>query len=97
MLKTEDLKAKTNFHTVLNLELFSKVRKYENKYHTKICDLTVIKKKNGWQVDFIHFSMLQVIVQDEERGEKRERKMEKKTSQAHELFVKQFLCGPSAA
>ena len=39
-LKFEGIKAKWNFHTVLNLELFSKVRKYENKYRTKICDFT---------------------------------------------------------
>ena len=29
------------FHTELNLVLFSKVRKYEIKYWTKICDFTV--------------------------------------------------------
>ena len=40
-LKFEGLKAKRNFHTDLNLVLFSKVRKYEIKYRTKICDFTV--------------------------------------------------------
>ena len=32
---------KINFHPVLNFTLLSKVRKYEIKYRTKICDFTV--------------------------------------------------------
>ena len=32
---------KINFRPVLNFALFSKVRKYEIKYRTKICDFTV--------------------------------------------------------
>ena len=48
-VKFDGIKAKRNFHAVLNLVLFSKVRKYENKYRTKICDFTVTehdKKKD---------------------------------------------------
>ena len=40
-LKFEGLKTKVIFHTILNFALFSKVRKYEIKYRTKICDFTV--------------------------------------------------------
>ena len=39
-LKFEGLKAERNFHAEINLVLSSKVRKYENKYRTKICDFT---------------------------------------------------------
>ena len=40
--KFKGLKANRTFHTVLNFVLFSKVRKYENKYRTKICDFAVL-------------------------------------------------------
>ena len=40
-LKFDGLKTKVNFHPVLNVALFSKVRKYEIKYRTEICDFTV--------------------------------------------------------
>ena len=40
-VKFDGVKAKRIFHAVLNLVLFSKVRKYENKYRTKICNFTV--------------------------------------------------------
>ena len=40
-LKFDGLKTKINFCPILNFALFSKVRKYEIKYRTKICDFTV--------------------------------------------------------
>ena len=39
---------KINFRPVLNFALFSKVRKYEIKYRTKICDLTYLKAACSW-------------------------------------------------
>ena len=41
-LKFDGLETKINFHLVLIFALFSKVRKYEIKYRTKICDFTVL-------------------------------------------------------
>ena len=40
-LKFKGFKTKRKFHIVLNVVLFSKVRKYENKYRTIFCDVTV--------------------------------------------------------
>ena len=39
--KFDGLKTKINFRPVLNFALFSKIRKYEIKYRTKICDFTI--------------------------------------------------------
>ena len=41
-LKSEGLEGRRNFHMVINLVLFSKLRTYEIKYRAKICDFTVI-------------------------------------------------------
>ena len=43
-LKIDGLKVKRNSHMALNLALFSKVRKYKNKYRTKICDFTAFQQ-----------------------------------------------------
>ena len=63
-LKFKVLKAKINFHVVLNLVLFSKVRKYENKYWTKICDFTVLFNMQTRSVSFTTNNLLQTEAEE---------------------------------
>ena len=50
ILKLDGLKTKRNFHPIKKLSLFFfKVRKYKNKYRTKICDFILCVNCAWWE------------------------------------------------
>ena len=72
-LKFDGLKTKINFHLVLNFALFSRVRMYEIKYRTKICDFTVSlytsttmekekkEKKELWRIRILWYRGIKLL------------------------------------